>query len=75
MSQRWKHQIKAGLPFGILMPIFLTALEGYYSTYQEAFCSIKLLYRLLVFLPIGVFVIGYSSWRERFKNEQYNKQK
>lgn len=75
MNERWKHQIKAGLPFGIIMPVLLTLFEGYGASYKDAFFSERFLMQLGIFLFVGVFVIGYSKWREVRKNEEYNKQK
>lgn len=75
MGERWKYQIKKGLPFGLIMPVVMTSIEwfGTSDTFKEAFISKKFLAELVVFLFFGVFVIGYSSWREKAKNEMYNK--
>lgn len=77
MSERWKYQIKTGLPFGIIMPIAMTLLDwwGSSTSLADAFISKKFLAQLAIFLSVGVFAIGYSNWRERAKNEEYNKQK
>lgn len=73
MSERWKYQIKKGLPFGIVMPILLAGFEGYGTSYADAFLSEKFAIQLVAFLLAGIFIIGYSYWRERQKNEMYNK--
>ena len=74
MGRRWKYQIKKGLPFGIAMPILLAVFEGYgTSSYADTFLSEKFAVQLVVFLLAGIFIIGYSSWREKAKNEMYNK--
>ena len=75
MSERWKYQIKTGLPFVIVMHIIMTLFEWYGTseTFAEAFFTMKFLIKLIVFVTIGVFLIGYSYWRERAKNEMYNK--
>ncbi|WP_264519964.1 hypothetical protein [Flavobacterium sp. N1994] len=75
MNERWTYQLKKGLPFGIIMPIIITAIEGYGTSYTEAFLSIKFLIELVLFLFVGIFIIGYSSWREKRKNNEYNDQK
>lgn len=75
MSERWKYQIKAGLPFGLLMPILLTCFEWYGTSFSEAFFTKKFLVYLAVFLFAGIFVIGYFNWAEHKKNQEYNKQK
>lgn len=75
MSERWKHQIKMGLPFGIAMPIMITLFDwwGTSETFAEAFLTKKFLIKFVVFMFLGIFLIGYSSWREKAKNEMYNK--
>jgi len=75
MNKRWKHQIKSGLPFGIGMPIIMTLFDwfGTSATFTEAFFTIKFLVKFIVFMLLGIFLIGYSSWREKVKNEMYNK--
>lgn len=75
MSERWKYQIKTGLPFGIVMPIIMTLFDWYgtSATFTEAFFTLKFLMKFIVFMTMGIFVIGYSNWRERAKNEMYNK--
>ncbi|HNP32353.1 MAG TPA: hypothetical protein PKN96_03580 [Flavobacterium sp.] len=77
MNERWKHQIKSGLPFGIIMPVIMTLVEWYGTseTFAEAFFTIKFLVKLIVFMTAGIFLIGYSSWREKRKNNEYNNQK
>lgn len=75
MSDRWKYQIKSGLPFGLLLPIFITALDWYGTSFEEAFLTQKFMISLAVFLFAGIFIIGYFNWREKQKNEEYNKQK
>lgn len=75
MSERWKCQIKSGLPFGLLLPIFLGLLDWYGTSFSQAFFTLKFLITLLVFLFLGIFVIGYYNWREKRKTLEYNKQK
>ena len=75
MSERWKYQLKTGLPFGLMMPIALTSMDWYYTSFAEAFFSVKFLIKLIIFLVVGVFLIGYSNWRAKKKEEEYSKQK
>lgn len=75
MNERWKYQIKTGLPFGIIMPVVLTSLDWYGTSFKEAFITQKFLISLIVFLFGGVFVIGYFNWKEHKKGQEYNKQK
>lgn len=75
MSERWKYQIKSGLPFGLLLPIVLGLLDWYGTSFSEAFFTLKFLISLLVFLFGGIFVIGYYNWKEVQKNIEYNEEK
>ncbi len=75
MSERWKYQIKSGLPFGLLLPIVLGLLDWYGTSFSEAFLTLKFLNSLLVFLLGGIFVIGYYNWKEVQKNIEYNEEK
>ncbi len=77
MSERWKYQIKTGLPFGIMMPVVMISFDWFGSSesFTETFLSKKFLVYLIVFLLVGVFLIGYSNWREKRKNNEYNNQK
>ena len=75
MSERWKYQIKSGLPFGLLLPIVLGLLDWYGTSFSEAFLTLKFLISLLVFLLGGIFVIGYYNWKEVQKNIEYNEEK
>ncbi len=73
MNERWKYQIKTGLPFGFSMPIILTLWDWYDTSFTEAFFTKKFLISVVVFIFVGVFAIGYSNWKEKQKNEMYNK--
>ena len=75
MSERWKYQIKSGLPFGLLLPIVLGLLDWYGTSFSEDFFTLKFLISLLVFLFGGIFVIGYYNWKEVQKNIEYNEEK
>lgn len=75
MNERWKYQLKKGLPFGIVMPIIITLFEWYGTseTFGQAFFTLRFLLKFIVFMALGIFLIGYSYWREKAKNEMYNK--
>ena len=75
MSERWKYQIKSGLPFGLLLPIVLGLFDWYGTSFSDAFLTKKFLINLIIFLFGGIFVIGYFNWKEEQKKEEYNEQK
>jgi ABC-type transport system involved in Fe-S cluster assembly fused permease/ATPase subunit len=57
MNDRWKYQVKTGLPWGIFMTVLN---DGQFY------------FRLICFLLFGVFVLGYSSWKAKTKRETKN---
>jgi len=75
MSERWKYQLRTGLPFGIILPIGLSLFEWFYTPFNEVFFTPKFFIRFLIFLVVGVFGVGYANWRKKLKDEQYDKQK
>lgn len=67
MSPRWKFQIRNGLPFGIFMAIFMTGFDAALENSIQPFLTRTFLIKLLVWMILGVFVVGYFNWRERKK--------
>lgn len=67
MSPRWKFQIRNGLPFGIFMAIFMTGFDAALENSIQPFLTRTFLFKLLVWMILGVFVVGYFNWRERKK--------
>ncbi len=61
MNERWKHQTKSGLTWAIVTLIILTLFDYNNNTWG------KFMYRSIVFTLIGVFVLGYLSWKRKIK--------
>jgi len=61
MNERWKHQTKSGLTWAIVTLIILTLFDYNNNTWE------KFMYRSIVFTLIGVFVLGYLSWKRKIK--------
>jgi multisubunit Na+/H+ antiporter MnhB subunit len=61
MNERWKHQTKSGLTWAIVTLLMLTAFDYKNNTWE------KFLYRSIVFTIIGVFFLGYLSWKRKVK--------
>lgn len=75
MSERWKYQIKTGLPFGIGFPVFMTIMEAWSNDSAMVFISWKFVVKLLVMVAVGVFVIGYYNWKAKQKELEKEQQK
>jgi len=60
MSERWKHQFKSGLTWAITALVILTVMDFKNNTWE------RFLLRLVVFVLVGVFVLGYFSWKKKF---------
>jgi multisubunit Na+/H+ antiporter MnhB subunit len=59
MSERWIHQIKSGLTWAITALVILTVMDYKNNTWE------RFLLRLVVFVLVGVFVLGYFSWKKK----------
>ena len=67
MSERWKYQIKTGLPWGI----FMIAITSYFGLKEKAFIvqitDTNFYLRAIGYVLFGIFVLGYSSWKNKTK--------
>jgi hypothetical protein len=63
MSERWKFQVKIGGLWALLTIAILTLFE-FKSMNWNMF-----LIRLVVFLVVGVFFVGYLSWKAKIKKQ------
>ena len=70
MNERWRYQIKTGSRFGILMALIFGFWESYTSSFEEAFLSLKFILKLVIFIVIGIFLIGYESWLNKLKKDK-----
>lgn len=73
MNERWKYQLKTGGIWGVFMVVFSTvfALEDKPLAIQLASTNFYL--RGVIYIAIGVFILGYFNWKAKMKREQ-NKQ-
>lgn len=70
MSERWKYQIKIGCFWGIFMMIFSLLFDIKEKTIIEQISSLKFYFGVVVYILIGIFFLGYMSWREKVKKEK-----
>jgi len=63
MNDRWKHQVKTGLPWGIFMTVLMALFQMKEKPLLIQLNDGQFYFRLVCFLLFGVFVLGYSSWK------------
>ena len=69
MSERWKYQLKMGGFWGVFMVIFMTLFELKEKTISQQLSENNFYIRAVSYLVIGIFVLGYFSWKEKVKRE------
>ncbi len=69
MSERWKYQVKTGLIWGIFMTLFNVLFEIKEKSLSEQFTTSNLYIRLVVFTAVGIFILGYITWRSKKTSE------
>ena len=69
MSERWKYQLKMGGFWGVFMVIFMTLFELKEKTVSQQLSENNFYIRAVSYIVIGIFVLGYFSWKEKVKRE------
>lgn len=72
MNYRWKHQLKTGLIWGSVMCVIMTLFDLRENSFYKQISSFAYYLRYLGYILIGIFFIGYFSWKEKvkFKKEE-----
>lgn len=65
MSERWKYQIKMGGFWGVFMAVFMALFELRETSLYEQFTSFQFYFRLVFFLIVGIFILGYFTWKNK----------
>jgi len=73
MSERWKYQLKMGGFWGIFMVVFMTLFELKEKTISQQLSENNFYIRAVSYIVIGIFVLGYFSWKEKVKREKIEK--
>ena len=74
MSERWKYQLKMGGFWGVFMVVFMTLFELKEKTVSQQLSDNNFYVRAVSYIVIGIFVLGYFSWKEKVKREKNDKQ-
>jgi hypothetical protein len=73
MSERWKYQLKMGGFWGVFMVVFMTLFELKEKTVSQQLSDNNFYVRAVSYIVIGIFVLGYFSWKEKVKREKIDK--
>lgn len=65
MSERWKYQIKNGGFWGLFMAIFMVLFDLKENSLYEQLDSFQFYFRLIGFLLVGIFILGYFTWKNK----------
>lgn len=65
MSDRWKYQIKNGGFWGLFMAVFLVLFDLKEHSLYEQLNSFQFYFRLVGFLLVGIFILGYFTWKNK----------
>jgi hypothetical protein len=67
MSERWKYQLKTGLPWGIFMTVFMILFEITEVSFLEQVSKPFFYFRAVAYVAIGIFILGYFSWKSKIR--------
>jgi len=65
MSERWKYQIKTGVFWAVIMTVIIVVFDLKETSLYEQITSFQFYFRLGFFLLMGIFVLGYFTWRNK----------
>ena len=69
MTERWKYQIKTGGFWGIFMTVFNILFELKQFSFLEQISKPTFYIRLVVYIIVGIFVLGYFNWKAKLKKD------
>ncbi|RKS01010.1 MULTISPECIES: hypothetical protein [unclassified Flavobacterium] len=69
MSERWKYQVKTGAFWGLFMTVFNVLFEIKEKPLNIQLSSPGFYLRALVFILVGIFVLGYVNWKQKAKQQ------
>lgn len=69
MSERWKYQIKNGVTWGVFMTVFMILFDIKQVPFEEQISKPEFYFRALAYIAIGIFVLGYFTWKSKNKKE------
>ena len=67
MNERWKYQIKTGGIWGIFMTVFNVLFDIKETPFLEQVATPNFYIRATAYIIVGIFVLGYFSWKSKVK--------
>lgn len=67
MSERWKYQIKMGGIWGVFMTVFNVLFNIKEIPFSVQVATLNFYIRATTFILIGIFVLGYFTWKSKQK--------
>lgn len=69
MSERWKYQLKTGGIWGVFMVIVITFFDLKDKPIITQLSSWNFYVRGVIYIGIGIFVLGYFNWKAKQKRD------
>ncbi len=69
MSERWKHQLKVGISWGLFMIVFMALFEWNDNPLLSQLTTPYFYIKVVVYLATGIFFVGYFSWKGKNDKE------
>ncbi len=73
MNKRWNYQLVTGGLWGVFMTAFNVLFEFKDKPLAQQLVSANFYIRAVVFILVGIFVLGYFNWKAKVKREQEQK--
>jgi hypothetical protein len=67
MNERWQYQLKTGGIWGVFMVVFTTLFDLKEKPLTEQFSNSNFYLRSVIYIGIGIFVLGYFNWKAKIK--------
>ncbi len=67
MNERWQYQLKTGGIWGVFMVVFTILFDLKEKPLTEQFSNSNFYLRSVIYIGIGIFVLGYFNWRAKNK--------
>lgn len=67
MNERWQYRLKTGGIWGVFMVVFTILFDLKEKPLTEQFSNSNFYLRSVIYIGIGIFVLGYFNWRAKNK--------
>jgi hypothetical protein len=74
MNERWGYQLATGVAWTLFMDICITTNKMYDCPILDQIMKLDFWINTLIYLVIGVFIIGYINWYFNIKRKKSKKE-